>query len=273
MPDERRRAPRARVSGARIKYENAAGELLSALVLDVGRGGVFIRTDKPSPAGKRLALEIDVQGEAVSWAALGRVRWTRAVGEGEERPPGMGIAFIDVDDAVLAAIDRVVSARASVGPGPAGPPGGAPPRERTMLGVGLPTQPPAPTAPILAATAPPAREKTELGIAPQPIAEADAPEVATARPADERSVAIDLVAKKPRSVPPAHEPAREISLVPAGLPKRTGAGWLLLIVLLASAGGAGYAFRDRLRPWVVPYLQKVMRLASAHGRTPPDNRP
>jgi len=108
MPDDRRSVRRARLAGVRVTYESASGERKEADVLDLGSGGLFIRTATPIPIGKRLSLEIFVTGEATSWPALGRVLWTREADEGEERPAGMGIKLIDVEDDVIAAIDRLV---------------------------------------------------------------------------------------------------------------------------------------------------------------------
>ncbi len=181
MVDERRRGPRVRIRGARIRYESAFGERMSARVLDLGNGGLFIETDNPMPVKKRLTLEIQISGELAPWAALGRVVWVRETRGADQRPPGMGVAFIDVDDAVLAAIGRVLARH----PADGGTRGAeiapaAPGREQTVLGVG-PSAPAAipagvPAAPVVPAA--PAREKTVLGIgsgpAPTPPPESDA---------------------------------------------------------------------------------------------------
>jgi uncharacterized protein (TIGR02266 family) len=117
MPDDRRSARRVRLSGVRVTYESSTGTVQQADVANLSREGVFITTATPVQVGKRLALEIQVAGEAAPWAALGRVVWNRAVAEGADIPGGMAVKFIDVDDAVVAAIDRLIEARERTEPG------------------------------------------------------------------------------------------------------------------------------------------------------------
>jgi uncharacterized protein (TIGR02266 family) len=124
MADERRSARRARIGGVRVTYESATGERVETVAHDLARGGLFVRAAKPLVVGKRIALEIQVIGEQGTWSALGRVVWTREVADGE-RPSGMGVKLIDIEDSVAAAIDRLVETR-----------------ERTEPGVGAPTVPP-----------------------------------------------------------------------------------------------------------------------------------
>ena len=100
MPDERRWTPRADIPGMRVVFEGAAGERVEADVLNVGSGGLFIRTEKPLAVGKRLSLEVQTVADMVAWSALGRVVWTRETGT-TEGAPGMGVKLIDVDDAAL----------------------------------------------------------------------------------------------------------------------------------------------------------------------------
>jgi uncharacterized protein (TIGR02266 family) len=310
MADDRRRAPRARVLGARVKYETKPGERQTAQVFNLGNGGLFIKTDTPLPTGKRLWLEIEMTGELAPWTALGRVLWIREHDGGDDQPAGMGVTFVDIDDDVRTAIDRVVSARRSVKPPAEGrsPAVAAPARERTVLGVGLGEQSPAPASPIVAAAPP--REKTVLGVglavprprsatagasgapaagkAPEDLEEEQAWEPAepphepaaddappsevptavvavptvrhepepTAPPAVEPKAAAagapakaSSVPPQKSSVPPKKEVARETSISAAGVPKRGRAGWVLLL-FVAAAAGAGFAFRDRLAPLV-----------------------
>jgi uncharacterized protein (TIGR02266 family) len=130
MADERRSARRAHIGGVRVTYESATGERVETVAQDLARGGLFVRTAKPLAVGKRLALEIQVVGEQGTWSALGRVVWIREAADGE-RPAGMGVKLIDIEDSVVAAIDRLVETR-----------------ERTEPGVGAPSAPPAvPVAP------------------------------------------------------------------------------------------------------------------------------
>jgi hypothetical protein len=234
MPEDRRSARRARLSGVRVTYEGATGQVHEAEVADLSREGVFIVSADPTAVGKRLSLDIQVAGEAGSWPALGRVVWVRSRDEGDELPAGMAVKIIDIEEAIAVAIDRLIETRERTEPGL----GGAetapqarekPLRERTMIGVGIPVSPapatpagppadaasapvasapraeapspPAPTAPVL-----PSREKTVLGVG-RGAAGADP---------REPSVAIDLVAKKPPSTrPPAALDEPDPANVPA----------------------------------------------------------
>jgi len=230
MSEERRGGRRTPISGVKVTYESASGEQIEAEVLDLASGGVFIRTDAPLSVGKRIAVDLNVVGEPAPWSALGRVVWVRAAAE-PGRPAGMGVKLIDMDDATLQAIERLVETREPTAPGvgdvspvvvapviEAAPPG----RERTLLGVGMGSEPP-----------PPAEVKAPEPPPPEP---AKAP-----GPPREQSVAIDLVAEKrlPKSVPPPAQPE-----------SGGGAGrWVVVLLLLAVAGIAAYVLIDGfLRP-------------------------
>lgn len=216
MAEERRSAHRVRITGVRVTYESAAGESVEADAVDLGVGGVFVRTAAPLAVGKRISLEILVIGEPGPWSALGRVVWARDKGEGDAAPPGMAVKFIDVEDAVVAAIERLVETR-----------------ERTEPGVGKPSTPPPAVAPVVVAA--PERERTLMGVG------AASEETAPAEPmAREQSVAIDLVANKaatPSSAPPA-APHK-------GSPGRI----VVVLLLLVVAAVAAYVLLDGfLRP-------------------------
>ena len=163
MVDERRRDPRAR-SGGVIRCESATGKELVSRWLDLESGGLFVETDKPSPVGTLFTLEIEIPGEREVASAAGRVTWVREAPSADGKPPGMGVTFIDVDDAVRASIGRFL-AREAPSEAQAPSPNALPSRERTVVGVGLSAETPAaaaaPSAPM------PSREKTVLGVAPR----------------------------------------------------------------------------------------------------------
>ena len=214
MVDERRTSPRVRISGVRVIYESGSGERVDAFALDLGAGGLFVRTAAPLAVGKRIALEIQVVGEALPWSALGRVVWSRDKGEGEKAPPGMGVKLIDADDAVLAAIARLVEMR-----------------ERTEPGVGRGSTPPRSSPPEVF-VAPPEHERTPLGVG---TSSDEAP--ATPR------VLVDVVGDRAarRRTSPAPPP-------PAPVEKGGGAGrTLALLVLIVVAGVAAYVLLDAFR--------------------------
>ncbi len=267
MSDERRLGKRAPISGVRVTYESAAGERVEADVLDLATGGIFIRAADPLAVGKRLALELHILGETGASSALGRVVWARRNAE-PGRPAGMGVKLIDVDDATVELIERLVETREPTAPGignhgdVAGGVGAAPvvaidgaERERTLMGVGGSEPPPA------AATAD--------GPAPTVERPVDPPSGSVALdlvPARERSVAFDLVAAR-APVDASTEPSVATDLVAANeptgreaprarrsMPSAADAGpssarWVVIGLLLVIAGIAAYVLFDGfLRP-------------------------
>jgi uncharacterized protein (TIGR02266 family) len=262
MAEERRSAPRARLSGVRVTYESAAGDHVETEATNIGPGGLFVLTAKPLAVGKRIALEIQVAGELAPWSALGRVVWAREHDTGQQRPPGMGVKLIDVEDVVVSTIERLVKDRELTEPeiAPAAP---LPSREPTVLGVGSSADgtsqvPPerrqtpdaAPPAPIVSVA--PSRERTILGVgSAQPAEESRVPEepktpqTPTTPPVlsamREPSVVIDLVDRDEKPPYAPHEAALASEAPPVG--KRRSAGrWIVVLVLLAVAGAATYAF-------------------------------
>jgi len=189
MAEERRSAPRARISGARVTYESANGDHTETDALNLARGGLFVRTERPLAVGKRLALEIQVAGELVPWSALGRVVWIREHDDGDRRPAGMGVKLIDVEDSVAATIERLVAGRAHIDGGIDSPPQ------------------PALVAPIVSVGAPRERTIHGLGASSFPVAERPIPREAAAPPsmtpepeeAREPSVVVALVSRSKRA--------------------------------------------------------------------------
>jgi uncharacterized protein (TIGR02266 family) len=259
MLDDRRSARRAMLSGVGVTVENATGERLDADVLDLSRGGIFVRTEARIAVGKRLSLEIHVTGEPSPWPALGRVVWIRTAGEGLDRPAGLGVRLIDIDDAVTKAIDRLVDTRERTRAGPGDFSGGVDSRpgpgenftgsldsraspaenfagglDRTIFGVGEPSPMGVPGIPSISIDEP----ESPLG------AGVESPEASAE--VREASVAINLVAKRPAHGHRAPDVREATADLPIVIPKRR-LGWVvLLFVLAASVAAAAYTFRDRL---------------------------
>ncbi|CAG0997447.1 hypothetical protein MYXO_02778 [Myxococcaceae bacterium] len=74
---------------------------------NLSRGGLFLRTDQPFGAGRRLLLEITL-AEHRTIEAVGRVAWTRrplaATDHADSR--GVGIEFLAISRDDAAAIER-----------------------------------------------------------------------------------------------------------------------------------------------------------------------
>lgn len=268
----------------RVSYEDAAGQRAEADVLDIGAGGMFVRCDRPMAVGKGLTVEITAPGDGARWSALGRVAWVRA-DVGPEGPAGMGVRFVDAEDAMLARIAELVAARERTDPGTGGTK--TPARERTVLGVGAPDTTEALAAPIIAVAA--TREKTVLGVGtPQAaVQERDGSEAAPRdaqlgeeAPLMERSVPIELTGARVKaegaalasaaatSEAPVPEPS-EASLEAAGVPRRRARIWPVVLVVLVGAGCAAYAMRARV-PWLRVMFE---RAAAAVGSPAPPPAP
>jgi uncharacterized protein (TIGR02266 family) len=243
----------------RIVFEAAAGEILEADVLDVGAGGLFIRTAKPVAVGKRLSLEVAAVAGIAAWTALGRVVWTRETGS-SDAPPGMGVKLIDADDMVVAAIGRAVEAREKARTGAVA----VPSRERTVLGLG---------AADVQEQAPGDRDPpdvhgmtTRVVEVPRMVEPETAPreeEPLPTAPAAERSIAIDLV---PRKLPVEVDAAPQRDSPPPE-PQRRGGRWVLLLLVLALAAAAVYEARDDI-PWAKGLVETWK--ASPPAPTPAD---
>lgn len=77
---------------------------------NLSAGGVFIATHKLKPVGSKIELSINLP-DAVTVRALGEVRWIRVFNERSDTPPGMGVKFLEIDDACVAAISGFLSRR------------------------------------------------------------------------------------------------------------------------------------------------------------------
>lgn len=248
MPEERRTARRAILPGVRATFEGATGQKQQADVPNLGSGGVFLQTESPVPAGKRLSLEIHVIGQPAPWSALGRVAWARWLA-GDEGPAGMGVKLIDIEDEVSAAIEELVERLSPLEPPPFVP--DAPPSRPRVPGAG--TLPP----PSSLLIAPLVRT-----IHPGAIATSVQDDGPPANP-PEPNVAIDLVTRKSDPSPPVLEPVlEEESPEPWDdsflKPKRRLGRWILMGLLLGTAL-SGYIWRgpllvqwSRLRALAIP---------------------
>ncbi len=126
---------------------------------DVGSGGMFLRSTAPLPPGTLVAFEIRLAGEQAIIAGVGRVVWKRDTPDGQ-RPAGMGVKFIDVDDPSQEVLDRLLAASKGAPSEYEQPKAASAERARTVLGLGSAVAPPRPVS------APDTRSRTQLGIAP-----------------------------------------------------------------------------------------------------------
>jgi uncharacterized protein (TIGR02266 family) len=103
FPDNfnRRRSPRV-VLGIPIQYR-FGNTIAAALTLNLGRGGIAIRTTSPLDRGAAIKVRFRMPGSKRDIDAEGHVAWS-------DRRVGMGVQFQSVDPGSQAAIDQFVDA-------------------------------------------------------------------------------------------------------------------------------------------------------------------
>jgi uncharacterized protein (TIGR02266 family) len=200
MAQETRKDPRAKVLTMTVRYKSATlDEFIEHHSHDVSRGGMFIKTPSPFPPGTLLKFEVKIAEDQRLMQGVGRVVWKREPPDagGDDRPAGMGVKFIKIDDDSRAVIDQLVARRegelgayeagqeagggsASLPPvsvpapaakaSGAAPPKAAPsPRKATMIGLGALSGDDAGSSP------PPADSGAGGGFFPKTDSEADMP--------------------------------------------------------------------------------------------------
>src|SRR5438128_4958306 len=103
FPDNfnRRGGPRA-ILGIPVQYR-FGNTIAAALTLNLGHGGMAIRTTSPLDAGSKIRVRFRMPGSKGDVDAEGRVAWS-------DRRVGMGIQFETVDPANQSIIDNFVDA-------------------------------------------------------------------------------------------------------------------------------------------------------------------
>src|SRR5476651_1034864 len=118
MSQDTRKDPRAKVLTMTVRYKSATvDEFIEHHSYDVSRGGIFIKTPSPFPAGTLLKFEIKIADDKSMLQGVGRVVWKReAATASDEHPAGMGVKFIKIDEASRQIIDRLVTTKPSDAP-------------------------------------------------------------------------------------------------------------------------------------------------------------
>jgi hypothetical protein len=107
---EARQHRRVRIPGVLVHYRSAVGRFLVGDALDFSREGVFV-SGAPLAVGRLIDLELFVFSDDDPVRAVGRVMWTRSNDEGEERPVGMGVKLVDMDETSHARFEHLVTMR------------------------------------------------------------------------------------------------------------------------------------------------------------------
>ena len=197
MTQDTRKDRRVKIVSLNVRYKSATvDEFIENHAHDVSRGGIYIKTSNPFPPGTLLKFEIRLASDQAVITGVGRVVWKRDSAQGAgERPSGMGVKFIKIDDPSRAVIERLTSTRADAGkafesepeavvprasnrppagsapaPAPAAAPGANPPPPGASRGAARPGGPP------------PAMKSTMVGLGIPGGAPPPAPRMASSAP-------------------------------------------------------------------------------------------
>ena len=105
IPRDSRRVPLA--TKVAFKFERFSG-FISEFSANISPTGMFITTKTPEPPGSMLDFEFRLGDGFEIIQGKGEVVWTRAIAEGPNRPPGMGIRFLELSEGSKELIYRIV---------------------------------------------------------------------------------------------------------------------------------------------------------------------
>jgi len=110
-PSERRAANRAGLAvPVRLRYDSVL-DFVDTQSMNISRTGMFIVTDTPAPLGSRLDFEFSLSDGFVLLKGVAEV--VRVASGGIVA--GMGLRFLDLDDAYQQVIDRIVAVNTDEG--------------------------------------------------------------------------------------------------------------------------------------------------------------
>jgi uncharacterized protein (TIGR02266 family) len=105
IPRDSRRVPLA--AKVAFKFDRFSG-FISEFSQNISPTGMFITTKTPESPGNLLDFEFRLGDGFEIIQGKGEVVWTRAIAEGPNRPPGMGIRFLDLSEGSKELIYRIV---------------------------------------------------------------------------------------------------------------------------------------------------------------------
>src|SRR5258708_5115075 len=117
MTQDTRKDRRVKIVSLNVRYKSATvDEFIENHAHDVSRGGIYIKTANPFPSGTLLKFEIRLASDQAVIAGVGRVVWKRDAGASSgERPAGMGVKFIKIDEPSKVVIDKLMNTRSDAG--------------------------------------------------------------------------------------------------------------------------------------------------------------
>ncbi len=97
-----------------LKFDHFGGFFID-YAANLSLKGIFIKTDDPKPAGSIFIFEIWLGDERRLVHGIGEVVWVRRAEEGINRPTGMGIRYLKLDDESRQVIHRIIEEQLAKG--------------------------------------------------------------------------------------------------------------------------------------------------------------
>lgn len=98
LPPRRSARRSARLAHELIVAYRSSGGFLTDYAINLSRGGCFVNARRPLPVGTPVSLVLSLPGEGVAIRVAGRVTWVSEFGNAGNDVPGMGIAFVGLDE-------------------------------------------------------------------------------------------------------------------------------------------------------------------------------
>jgi type IV pilus assembly protein PilZ len=107
QPDNKRRA-------ARLHHEipvayRSVGSFLTDWATNISQGGLFINTRKPLPVGTAVKILVQLPGASFPCQLEGRITRVTEFDNTANMVPGMGVEFLNVDEAKRLEIEAFVA--------------------------------------------------------------------------------------------------------------------------------------------------------------------
>ncbi len=125
-------------------------DFVEEVSVNLSTSGMFIQTRDPRPPGSVFNFQFQLGEDFSLIEGRAEVVWRRRQSEGPEKPPGMGVQFVNLDVASQRLIDRLIAQRLEA----AAAAEAAPPPEPAAPEQVQPAPPPAPAAPEQVQSAP-----------------------------------------------------------------------------------------------------------------------
>src|SRR5262249_26214433 len=97
----------------RVKVRMEFAELrcfLSEWAVNLSPGGMFVRSEAPVAPGQRFVFEADLSRRGPRFGGTAQVLWVRREWDGNSRPPGFAVRFLELEQFGAVAIQRLADA-------------------------------------------------------------------------------------------------------------------------------------------------------------------